>query len=120
MTEYELLDYIASLMANFQTSLALYFTVVTAYVVAAFVAGSRLTTLQLFIVNACFAIAAGIIGTLTVLLFSRFFTFASQVSSVDGAPLVDFRLPLALLVGLVFIGCFVFMWSTRRDRKRQE
>ena len=45
MTEYELLDYTASLMANFQTTLALYFTIVTAYVVAAFIAGDRLTQL---------------------------------------------------------------------------
>jgi hypothetical protein len=117
VTEYELLDYIASLMANFQTSLALYFTIVTAYVVAAFIAGDRLTRLQLLIVNACFAIAAGIVGCLTVLLFSRFYSFAIQMSEVDGAPLVDFRWPLGLLVFAVFFGCLVFMWSIRSKSK---
>ena len=118
MTEYELIDYIASLMANFQTALALYFTIVTAYVVAAFVAGDRLTRLQLFIVNACFVIAAGIVGSLTVLIFARFFSYATESSVPDGAPLIDFRWPLGLLVFAVLVGCLVFMWSIRSKIKR--
>lgn len=120
MTEYELLDYIASLMANFQTALALYFTIVTAYVVAAFVAGDRLTRLQLAIVNACFVIAAGIVGSLTVLIFARFYSYAIRASIPDGAPLIDFRWPLGLLVFAVFIGCLVFMRSIRSKTKRDE
>jgi hypothetical protein len=120
VTEYELLDYIASLMANFQTALALYFTIVTAYVVAAFVAGDRLTWLQLFIVNACFVIAAGIVGSLTVLIFARFFSYATQAQVPDGAPLIDFRWPLGLLVFAVSIGCLIFMWSIRSKTKRDE
>jgi hypothetical protein len=117
VTEYELLDYTASLMANFQTALALYFTIVTAYVVAAFVAGDRLTRLQLHIVNSCFAIAAGIVGSLTVLIFARFYSYARQASVPDGAPLIDFRWPLGLLVLAVFVGCLVFMWSIRNNTK---
>jgi hypothetical protein len=120
MTEYELLDYIASLMANFQTALALFFTIVTAYVVAAFVAGDRLTRLQLLIVNACFAIAAGIVGSLTVLIFARFYSYAEQASVPDGAPLIDFRWPLGLLVFAVFAGCLVFMWSIRSKARRHD
>ena len=120
MTEYELLDYIASLMANFQTALALYFTIVTAYVVAAFIAGDRLTRLQLLIVNTCFAIAAGIVGSLTVLIFARFYSYAIQASVPDGAPLIDFRWSLGLLVFTVFVGCLVFMWSIRSKTKRHE
>jgi len=118
VTEYELLDYIASLMANFQTGLALYFTIITAYVVAAFIAGDRLTRLQLFIVNACFVIAAGIVGSLTVLIFARFFSFAKQASVAEGAPLIDFRWPLGLLVFAVLIGCLVFMWSITSKANR--
>ena len=117
MTEYELLDYTASLMANFQTTLALYFTIVTAYVVAAFIAGDRLTQLQLLIVNTCFVITAGIVGSLTVLIFSRFYSYAKQASVPDGAPLIDFSWPLGLLVFVVFTGCLVFMWSSRSKLK---
>jgi hypothetical protein len=120
VTEYELLDYVSSLMANFQSALALYFTIVTAYVVAAFIAGDRLTRLQLLIVNTCFAIAVGIVGSLTVLIFARFYSYAIQVSVPEGAPVIDFRWPLGLLVLAVFIGCLVFMWSIRNKTKRYE
>ena len=61
-TEYELLDYTGTMMGNFQSALAFYFTIVTAYVIAA----DRLTRLQLYVVNTCFVIAASVVGYLTV------------------------------------------------------
>jgi hypothetical protein len=113
VTEYELLDYTASLMGNFQTALALYFTIVAAYVVAAFIAGDRLTRLQLYIVNSCFAIAAGIVGSLSILIFARFYSFAIQSVVPDSAPIVDFKWPLGILIVAIFVGCLIFMWSIR-------
>ena len=115
MSEYELLDYTATLMGNFQSALALYFTIVTAYVVAAFAVGDRLTRLQLTIVNACFVIASGIVGSLAVLTFARFFAFASKAVVPESTALVDYRWPLAILVLAVFSGCLLFMWSVRRN-----
>lgn len=118
MTEYELLDYTAAVMGNFQTALALYFTIVTAYVVAAFVAGARLTRLQLYVINTCFVIAAGVVGFLTVAIWNRFFSFAMRTRAYEGAgATVDFTWPLAMLVAIVFVGCFVFMWSIRSQAK---
>jgi hypothetical protein len=66
MTEYELSDYTSSIMGNFLTALTVYFSVVTVYVVAAFAAGSRLTKIQLVIVNTCFTVAAGELGSWTI------------------------------------------------------
>lgn len=114
MTEYELSDYTSSIMGNFLTALTVYFSIITAYVVAAFAAGSRLTRNQLVIVNTCFAVAAGVIGLLTLLIFNRFFTFASQVPNPEGTDPVNFTVPLAILVTGLFVGCLIFMWDVRR------
>ena len=118
MSEYELLDYTGTLMGNFQSALTLYFTIVTAYVIAAFIAGTRLTRLQLYVVNICFVIAASVVGYLTVAIFDRFFAFASQNNVPDGtsAP-VDFTWPLGILVTIIFVGCIIFMWSVRNNEK---
>ena len=115
MTEYEISDYTATLMGNFLTALTVYFSVVTAYVVAAFAAGSRLSKTQLVIVNSCFTVAAGIIGLLTVLIFNRFFVFATLTPDPDGASQpVNVTVPLTILIIGVFVGCLVFMWDIRR------
>lgn len=116
MTEYEVADYASSMMSNFLSAITIYFSVVTTYVVVAFVAGDRLTRLQLAVVNLSFTVAAGIMGLLSVLIFARFFAFATQVGNPDGAvgPL-NFTIPLAILVILVLTGCYTFMWSVRSE-----
>lgn len=120
MIDYGLAEIATSVQANFLSAITIYFSIATAYVIAAFVAGSKLTGLQLAIVNIGFTIAAGIMGTLTVLLFSRFIELAEQVEKSGGpkkTPLVDFSLPLSVLVIIVFLGCMLFMWSVRQDSK---
>jgi hypothetical protein len=115
MTEYELADYATSVMNNFLSAIAIYFSVVTAYIVAVYAAGNRLTKLQLSIVNVTFTIAASIMGLLSFLLFSRFFELASQAGESRGeTPLVDFSMPLGILVSIVYFGCILFMWTVRR------
>ena len=59
MTEYEVADIAASVLANFLTSLTVFLSIVSAYVISAFVAGQRLTKIQLSIVNLCFLVAVG-------------------------------------------------------------
>lgn len=113
--DYGLADYTSSLMSNFLAAITIYFSVVTAYVVAAFAAGDRLTKLQLAIVNACYGIAAMIMGSLSVLIFDRFFSFAKQMGNPEDAiEPVDLTLPLGLLVLIIFAGSLTFMWSVRK------
>ena len=115
MTEYELSDYTATIMGNFLTALTVYFSVVTAYVVAAFVAGARLSKTQLIIINSCFTVAAGVVGLLTVVIFTRFFAFATLTPDPDSAiESVNVTVPLVVLIVGIFVGCLVFMWDVRR------
>ena len=116
MTEYEISDYTATIMGNFLTALTVYFSVVTAYVVAAFAAGSRLSKTQLVVINSCFTVAAGIVGLLTVLIFARFFAFATQTPEPVGvvSEPVNVTVPLVILIVGIYVGCLVFMWDIRR------
>ena len=115
MIDYELAQYTSSVMGNFMSAVAIFFSIITAYVIAAFVAGSKLTSLQLAIVNTSFTIAAGIFGVLSVLIFSRFVELARRGQDDAGTPLIDFSYPLGILVTIVFLGSLVFMRSVRRD-----
>lgn len=112
--DYDLADYTSSVMGNFLSCITIYFSIVTAYVIAAFAAGGKLSGLQLFIVNSSFTIAAGVIGPLTVLSFSRFVELARRLQDADNTPLIDFSYALALLVLILYIGSLVFMYSVRK------
>jgi hypothetical protein len=59
MTEYEVA---ASALANFLTSLTVFLSIVSAYVISAFVAGEGLSRIQLLVVNLCFLVSARILG----------------------------------------------------------
>jgi hypothetical protein len=116
MTEYQVADIAAAVLANFLTSLTVFLSIVSAYVISAFVAGQRLSKIQLSIVNLCFVVASGILGYLVVSLFRRFFGLAQSIKVERGLiGEVDFTWPLsALLVAMVF-GSLIFMWSVRRE-----
>jgi hypothetical protein len=57
MTEYEIADLAASVLSNFLTSLTVFLSIVSAYVISAFGAGKRLTKIQLSIINLCFVVS---------------------------------------------------------------
>jgi len=116
MTEYEVADIAASVLANFLTSLTVFLSIVSAYVISAFVAGQRLTKVQLSIINLCFLVSAGILGYLVVSLFRRFFGLVQSIEVERGfVGEVDFTWPLsALLIAIVF-GSLIFMWNVRSE-----
>jgi len=120
MTEYEVADYTASMMGNFLTAFTIFLTVITAYVIAAFIAGERMTGVQLLIINACFLVASSIVGFLVVTIFQRFYTFARMVENPAGTiEPVNLSVPLGILVIGIVVGCYVFMWATRRGTQSE-
>ena len=72
MSEFELSELAGTSMSNFLTSFTVFVSIVTAYVVAAFAAGRKLTRLQVSVVNTCFLIASGAMGLLSVGIFRVF------------------------------------------------
>jgi len=123
MDEYQLSDLAQSQMGNFLTSFTVFVSIVTAYVVAAFVAGSRLTRIQLLTVNFCFLLSAGTIGLLSFFLFQRFLvlvrTMQALQTEVPQVPLLDFSWIVAVIYGALVLGSLVFMNNVRGPRTRQ-
>ena len=116
MTEYEIADITASVLSNFLTSLTVFLSIVSGYVISAFVAGTRLTKTQLTIVNLCFLASVGILGYLIVSLFTRFFALAKSINVEQGyIAAVDFTWPLCMLLIAIVIGCYIFMWNVRNS-----
>jgi len=120
MNVYEVSELTMVQMSNFLTAFSVFLSVATAYIVAAYVVGTKLTRLQLAIVNCCFFIAATILGYLTSASFRVFYIWATLnaegpvARSADGPLLVDFTWPLAALLCVIVVGSFVFKYSVRR------
>jgi len=118
MSEYELADLAASTMSNFLTSFTIFVSIVTAYVIAAFVAGERLSKIQVAIVNACFLIAGGAIGLLSVLAFQVFLRRVRKMAEVaeavaSGGIVIDVTWAVATLYVVLVCGSLSFMWNVR-------
>jgi predicted anti-sigma-YlaC factor YlaD len=114
MTEYEVADLAASVLANFLTSLTVFLSIVSAYVISAFVAGERLSKIQLSIVNLCFLASAGILGFIVVSLFRRFFGLAQSINVERGTiGAIDFTWPICALLTAIVLGSLIFMWNSR-------
>ena len=119
MSEYELADLAGVAMSNFLTSFTVFVSIVTAYVVAAFAAGKRLSKVQVSIVNVCFLMASGAIGLLSLLIFQVFLRRAQALTAISeanlGSPItVDFTWVLVILYLVLIGGSLLFMRSVRR------
>lgn len=118
MTEYELADLAGAAMSNFLTSFTVFVSIVTAYAVAAFAAGGRLSMAQVSIFNACFVIASGAIGLPSVLIFQVFLRRARALTALSdsqvGSPVtVVFTWVVAALYVVLLCGSLVFMRNVR-------
>ena len=115
MTEYEITSLGASIMANFLATFTIFLTIVTAYVITAFVAGPRLTSYQLSIVNACFLTSSLVIGFLSITIYQRATSLVRQTWELTEttAPPIDVSLVLVLLYVGLLVGSFLFMSSVR-------
>lgn len=116
MTDYEVSSLAASIMANFLATFTIFLTIVTAYVITAFVAGPRLTMYQLSIVNACFLTSSLIIGFLSITIYQRATSLAMQTWDLTKttAPPIDLSWMILLLYVGLLVGSFLFMSSVRR------
>jgi len=116
MTQYEITSLGASIMANFLATFTIFLTIVTAYVITAFVAGPRLTVYQLSIVNACFVTSSLVIGFLSITIYQRATSLVTQTWELTEttAPPIDVSSVLLLLYVGLLVGSFLFMSSVRR------
>ncbi len=123
MTEYELLDVMETVNGNSITATGVYFSILTAYLLVAYVAGLKLTRYQVAFINVIF-ILYNIIAALNLAMMIRVRLILSQrliemsgearmFSDETGAVVIAvFILMRAMLV----LGALIFMWQVRRPQ----
>ena len=118
MSEADLVQAIAEFNSVGQGWLGLYFSVLTAYLITAFVAGTRLTSMQASTVTGCFVTFSTLCTIATHINFDRLHFYATQLSQINQSPtpfgrLLMINITVFLLAAGIFVA-LVFMWQVRR------
>ena len=118
MTEYEISDMAANAFGNGMNGFAVFFSIVTAYLVAAHTAGRSLSTTQIVIVNMCYFLATAFFGTFTTVAFMRGAELAREVQfGATGTIGSDTGwMWVTAIIIVVITASFYFMWSVRHPK----
>lgn len=119
MTEYEIIDLLQQRYSELGSLSTQYFTLVSAYVVTAFLVGSKLSKLQLSIVSSLYVIwsasnSAAVWNAINT--SNHYLTTLSEMGSTfpDSTSVPVTTGYLVLVQGGSLMGSLYFMWSTRR------
>jgi len=121
MTEYQIYDLLASSSDNLTALTAVFFTILSAYVVAAYAVGPALSRTQLNLVNVLYLVAT--LGNLNLqtVAFQKLLRFSSMLPEDDriNNPSwlpheVGLGIYMLIFLSMIFAGLY-FMWSTRRN-----
>ena len=120
MTEYQLVDLVASYNAITQSWIASYFAMLTAYCVVAYSVGSRLSRFQAGVASAAFVVS-GLMSTWAVTgALSRALEFGTQARALN--PERSFAVSPAVIwaaTGILLLGIVIglrFMWDVRHTK----
>jgi len=123
MTEYELLDLLAGSIDSMYDSVALYLSIVSGYLLVAYLAGNKLTWVQTVIISVLFVAGAGLQGwgLLTYQLANEEYMAAKAMIS----PLTEYQQGIAnsgggkIIASVMATGvvaALYFMWSVRHPK----
>ena len=120
MTEYELADSIASMIAVLLTWIGLSFTFLTAYLVTAYTVGRSLTGSQAWIINTFFCIFQLMTINGTYTSGSRYLEFAEEIRELNPDRIYSFSEAALFASPVVFILVTIFalkfMWDVRHPK----
>ena len=117
MTEYELVDAIASFNSNMYSWTTLYLTVLSAYLVTAYILGAALSKSQAIIINTCFVVFS-LLGVFAIRGSAmRCLEFNAEVTAINPERVFAINLEVVWVICLILlIGIFAglkFMWDVR-------
>lgn len=123
MTEYEMADILMSRFATMTDQAALYFALISGYLVVAYLAGTRLTRLQVVVVNSLFVIwtLGLLVGWSTSVeaaleLETALFQSGSKAVTSNANFTSAYSFSLVQLIGI--IASLIFMWSVRHPKAK--
>ena len=121
MTEYELLDLVTSSEAHMGTQFSLYLTVISAYMIVAYLVGSKLNASQVTIASILMVFGAGGQTWGLYATLGKIQGYFSRKSEL--APLSDYELDFAvntyIWIGIMSAGILAslfFMWQVRQTK----
>lgn len=122
MTEYELFELLQGSYEKMNVDATIYFTLVSAYLVVAFLVGSSLTRIQLFIVNTLYILwSLATINSLYIGMRAAV-KFQDGLIEMDSKFFVDDTSTAFWVFGFMFvqaagiIASLYFMWSVRHPQ----
>jgi len=123
LTEYEITNTAGMAFGNGMSSFTVFFSLVTAYLVAAHMAGRSLSRPQVIIVNVCYFFAAVFFGATTVVFFLRGMQMSSAAQRIETVTSLQVANNwgwgwqwVALIVVVVLTASFYFMWTVRHPK----
>lgn len=120
MTEYELVDAVASYTSLLHSWLMAYFTILSAYLIAAYAVGYKLTTFQASVVTICFLVLNSLCILATMGSGLRFIDLTQQLTAMN--PERVFLVSPALIGASVtvlsagLLVSLIFMWQVRHPK----
>ena len=122
MTEYELLDALNGLISNTYAAQAFFVTIVSAYVVTAYTAGSKLSVFQAGYISLIFVVLSVTITLPFTDMQLELFAYAAKLDEVRGYSVGGENKPgsvvwiITVIRILMVVGALAFMWSVRRTK----
>ena len=120
MTEAELMELVQSVWANYLSTMALFISVISAFLIIAYIAGGRLTRQQVILVNTLMGIFTGfgvagmygfsLTGTEAMLLAIEISTQRTKIG-ITTVP----EITLTVFPAIV-LACYKFMWDVRHPK----
>ena len=120
MTEYEMADLLTSTTMAATETFSVYLSVTVAYLVAVYLIGRKLTTLQMATVSILYVVSAAVLIWAFYSYFSRSIPIADALEVINpdvnyGAqPFARNALVVVLVMGI--FACLGFMWSIRHPK----
>lgn len=125
MTEYEALDLAQSTFSNALAAYAVFLSIVSGYLITAYLVGSDLTHLQVRLLTLLFLIVVAIlIWSMSAYAYwgDAFSTLARGQDRVRTMMTPQSWMPafLAIINSLTAFGCVFFMWNVRRTGRADQ
>ena len=123
MTEYEILDVLATVNGNAITATGVYFSVLTAYCLVAYAVGAQLTKYQVSFINLIFLVYNLIAAFNISSMVNRQLVLSDKIAEISGSTRLISDEGSALIIAvfvllrvLLVVGALGFMWQVRHAK----
>jgi hypothetical protein len=120
MNEAELVEAWGLFLGNSQTALGLYLSVLTGYLIIAYLVGNKLTRVQVLIVTVLYVSASAIITLWFFAWWSRALEFAMEAKQLNPdrqvANSIGATWAITSMLVMATVASLYFMWSMRHSR----